>query len=257
MFCIILDHKFIYIFILSTSNIFLYLLAVQVHQAWSFANNVNLLAAGSSNPLVGSTGTGVYHGREGIVFAKMNQGLGERKLYRAQVPKYRYLTKRSLPAATNNKARLTLPNIKLKRDYLESYETLPLNLTTSSELKQEMCFSKSAFCCQFELKWKKLDVNETAKYYRYRVGVYDGLRKEVAPETNQLKNCALFSCIGDDLKDCGKTMATDLDVVFENITITARFPKADEYLIMPNSLKAETMLPLEVNQFQWQEEDQK
>ncbi|KAM7350200.1 uncharacterized protein ACRADG_008837 [Cochliomyia hominivorax] len=233
-----------------------FLTAVQVHQSWSFANNVNLLAAGSSNPLVGSTGTGVYHGREGIVFAKMNQGIGERKLYKAQVPKYRYLTKRSLPSITYNKARFSLPNITLKRDYLQSYETQPLNLTNSTSLKHEMCFSNSSFCCQFELKWHNLKLKENAKYYKYRVGVYDGLRNEVAAETNQLKNCALFSCIGEDIMDCGKTMASDIDVVFENITISARFPKAKEYLIMPNSLTAD-MLPVPVNHFRWQEVDKK
>ncbi|XP_065365721.1 uncharacterized protein LOC135958754 [Calliphora vicina] len=233
-----------------------FLTAVQVHQAWSYANNVNLLAAGSSNPLVGSTGTGVYHGRQGIVVAKMNQGIGERKLYVAQVPKYRHLTKRSLDLNNTNKIRLSLPNIKLKRDYLQNYETVALNLTTSTSVKQEICFTNSSFCCNFELKWQPLTVQPASKYYQYRLGVYDGWRNEEAAETNQLKNCALFSCIGEDIMDCGKTMATDIDVVFENITIWGTYPKAERFLIMPNSLTAD-MMPLPVNHFQWQRLDTK
>ncbi|XP_037808612.1 vanin-like protein 1 [Lucilia sericata] len=233
-----------------------FLTAVQVHQAWSYANNVNLLAAGSSNPLVGSTGTGVYNGRKGIITAKMNQGLGERKLYIAHVPKYRHLTKRSLPLSPINQKKLALPNITLKRDYLQSYESVPLNLTAGNSVKHEMCFSNSSFCCKFEIQWQPLLAEKENKFYQYRLGVYDGLRNEVAAETNQLKNCALFSCIGEDIMDCGKTMATDIDVVFENITITATYPKAEQFLIMPNSLTAD-MMPVPVNHFKWEETDKK
>lgn len=227
--------------------------AVQVHQGWSYSNNVNLLAAGSSNPLVGSTGTGIYNGRNGIIKAVMNQGNGVRQLYTAQVPKYRHLAKRSLTTAPKAvKAKLTMPDIYLKRDYLDSYQTHVVDLLNSTSLRHEMCFTNSTLCCKFELKWQALQLTTNTRYYQYRLGVYDGLRNEVAAETNELKNCAVFSCIGPNIADCGKQFTPDIDVVFENITITTIMPQAEQYLIMPNSLKADLM-PLPVNQFKWQE----
>lgn len=46
-----------------------FLTALQAQQAWAYANNVNLLAAGGSNPSVGSTGSGIYHGTHGLLAA--------------------------------------------------------------------------------------------------------------------------------------------------------------------------------------------
>lgn len=63
-----------------------FLTAVQVQQNWAFANNVNLLAAGANNPLVGSTGTGIFAGRKGSLISVM-EGTNKTKLYTATVPK--------------------------------------------------------------------------------------------------------------------------------------------------------------------------
>lgn len=46
-----------------------FLTAVQIQQAWAFANNVNLLAAGGNNPGIGSTGSGIYHAKLGPLVA--------------------------------------------------------------------------------------------------------------------------------------------------------------------------------------------
>ncbi|XP_013100729.2 vanin-like protein 1 [Stomoxys calcitrans] len=129
-----------------------FLTAVQVHQAWSYGNDVNLLAAGASNPMVGSTGTGIYNGRNGILVAVMNQGLGKRTLHVSRVPKYanpKHRTKRSLsPAATS---RLEKPDVRLKRDYLELYDTLIVDLSKGTHLSQKLCYSNSSLCCSFDL----------------------------------------------------------------------------------------------------------
>ncbi|XP_005179991.2 vanin-like protein 1 [Musca domestica] len=231
-----------------------FLTAVQVHQAWSYANDVNFLAAGSSNPSVGSTGSGIYNGRNGIIVATMNTGLGERKLYTAKVPKYETQTRRQrrsiVPKPT---IRLSKPDIFLKRDYLQSYESVLVDLKQGTQLQKDLCFANTSFCCSFDLKWQPLALQENSVHYIYRLGVYDGLRNEVAAETNFLKNCAVFSCIGEDIMDCGKIFDFDTDVVFENVTITGTFPKANGYLLMPNSLKAADVMPVSVGQFEWSE----
>lgn len=63
-----------------------FLTAVQVQHSWAFTNNVNLLAAGANNPLIGSTGTGIFAGRRGSLVSVM-EGANSTNLYTATVPK--------------------------------------------------------------------------------------------------------------------------------------------------------------------------
>lgn len=235
-------------------TLYFVLIAVQVHQGWSYGNDVNFLAAGASNPVVGSTGSGIYNGRKGILVGTMSMGRGERTLYVAQVPKYEDQRQR-LRRETPGVPRLSLrPDINLKRDYLQSYETVMVDLSASNHLVQEVCYNESSFCCNFELKWKPVSFKEDSSHYYYRLGAYDGLRNDVVDETNELKNCALFSCIGLDIMDCGKIYSIDSDVIFENVTITATYPKAKGFLLMPNSLTAADIMPVPVNNFEWSTE---
>uniref|UniRef100_A0A1L8EIR4 Putative biotinidase and vanin n=1 Tax=Haematobia irritans TaxID=7368 RepID=A0A1L8EIR4_HAEIR len=230
-----------------------FLTAVQVHQAWAYGNDVNLLAAGASDPVVGSTGSGIYNGRNGILVAVMNQGLGQRNLYVARVPKYTNPLKRVKRSIPKGSAKLSKPNIYLKRDYLENYASVLVDLTNGTNLSQDLCFSNSSFCCSFDLQWQSVDLKADSHHYYYRLGAYKGLRNEVAAETNELMNCALISCIGQDIKDCGKVYDIDADITFENVTITASFPKTDGFLLMPNSLKADDLMPVPVGEFEWSE----
>lgn len=229
---------------------------MQVHHGWSYGNDVNLLAAGSSNPAVGSTGSGIYNGRNGILVATMTLGQGERTLYVSQVPKYENQSHRSR-RSTPGVPRLQQPDIYLKRDYLQNYETVLVNLTEGTQLTQEVCYNETSFCCTFDLKWQSVSFKENATHYYYRLGAYDGLRNEVAAETNELKNCALISCIGTDIMDCGKVCDIDTDVIFENVTITAAYPKAEGFLLSPSSLQAANLMPIPVGNFEWSEEPTK
>lgn len=49
-----------------------FLTAVQAQQGWAYKNEVNFIAAGASFPMVGSTGSGIYHGKAGALNAVMN-----------------------------------------------------------------------------------------------------------------------------------------------------------------------------------------
>lgn len=53
--------------------------ALQVQEYWSFSNNVNLLASGASNALVGSGGSGIFAGKLGPLasFMSVPQKFGE------------------------------------------------------------------------------------------------------------------------------------------------------------------------------------
>ncbi|XP_037931637.1 vanin-like protein 1 [Teleopsis dalmanni] len=238
-----------------------FLTAVQIQSAWSYGNNVNLLAAGASYPPVGTTGTGIYAGRQGALVAKMSTGFGERTLYVANITKKdfsRRLHKReTVPKLLNNPVnnnRLNQNDIFLKRDYLDAYESVILDLSQDIYANRILCYNET-FCCNFDLSWKKLNSTANSTYYTYRLGVFDGLRNPVAAELNNMKNCALFSCIGEDIADCGKIFPADVENIepqyaFERIVIEAKFPTSEKLLIMPNSLK-EDLLPVPVNNFVW------
>lgn len=211
---------------------------------------MNFLAAGASYPAIGSTGSGIYNGRNGILVATMQYGMGERTLYTAQVPKYHspgIRTKRSV----NLTPRLTSSDIQLKTDHLQSYDSVLIDLYNKTSLSQDVCFIDTSFCCHFELKWQKVLTHYATRHYQYRLGAFDAQRYEEGINSNQLKNCAVFSCTGSDIMDCGKMMAVDTDVVFENITISGRFPKTETFLLMPNSLLAEGLMPVAVTDFEW------
>lgn len=243
--------------------------AVQTQLGWAYANDVNLLAAGSSNPSVGSTGTGIYHGKAGTDVSVMITGSGERRIYVAKVPKYtnpsaklkRQIKGRSRKTRSVSTRAASTDNFFMKQDYLQQYRTLEVDLKLDTQLtlvdaNHTLC--DGAFCCHFELQWNPLAANGSANasYYSYRVGAYDGWRKEDGGEGNYLRNCGLFSCTGPEIDDCGKLGAADVQhrVTFLKVNIEATFPKSSEFLPMPNSL-LDNLLPLEPSQFVWQEEE--
>lgn len=49
-----------------------FLSAAQIQQSWAYKHNVNFLAAGSSIPMIGSTGSGIYHARTGALTFAMH-----------------------------------------------------------------------------------------------------------------------------------------------------------------------------------------
>lgn len=98
-----------------------FLTAVQVQQNWAYVNNVNLIAAGANNPLVGSSGSGIYAGRKGPLGLTM-QGTNETNVLIAEVPKR--ISKNSQLTLTNKSNRyskMQMKPLKLKRDQLDRY----------------------------------------------------------------------------------------------------------------------------------------
>lgn len=186
----------------------------------------------------------------------MNQGYGERKLYVAQVPKYSAELQRSKRQISNElelkNKNLPSPDIFLKRDYLEQYDSELLDLNANATYI-ELCYKQSEFCCNFELEYDTSGLSDNSSHYIYRLAAYDGWRNENAAEKNQLKNCALFACSSENITDCGTVQSIDADVIFNKLIVTASFPIVEQYLLMPNSLKAEDLLPLTSDQFYWEQ----
>ncbi|KAM8719645.1 hypothetical protein ACLKA7_005817 [Drosophila subpalustris] len=229
-----------------------FLTAVQVQSSWAYANNVTLLAAGSSRPEVGSSGTGVYRGGDGTTVSTMQAGEGQRHIYVAQVPKYEENGNKSVGKQLRS---VGSQEFKMKRDNLELYETIALDTlmerVNGTSAKQEVCHGR--ICCHFELEWRLMGQESTASSYNYnyRLAAYDGWRDEESGDTNYVRNCAVFACIGPDLADCGQLVG-DLQprVAFDRLIIEAIYPKSREFLLMPNSV-LDNLLPLEPGQFEW------
>ncbi|XP_053948035.1 vanin-like protein 1 [Anastrepha ludens] len=241
-----------------------FLTGVQFQQSWSYINDVNFLAAGASLPAIGSTGSGIYAGRKGPLVSVMNTGDGERHLYVAQVPKLSENPQRAQAVKEQRTItpapRLTHLNqsdILLKRDYLDQYESVLVDLTNATgRLVTDVCYKE--FCCHFELQWQQLG-STVGQYYNYRLGAYEGMRDEPGAEgTNALRNCAIFTCTGTNIADCGKLFAANVtqqpQVAFERIVIEGDFEMGYPALLMPNSLR-DDLLPLDMDDFEWGESD--
>ncbi|XP_017035953.1 vanin-like protein 1 [Drosophila kikkawai] len=237
-----------------------FLTAVQVQEGWAYSNDVNLLAAGASRPSVGNSGSGIYHGRSGVLTSVMNQGSGERAIYVAQVPKYtrsRSVQKRAKREATAPRQAATSSSYFMKRDYLENYETEPLEFDERviGNVNRTLC--QGNFCCHFDIAWRSL-VADSGSYYSYRLATYDGWRNEQRVDANYIRNCALFACSGPTIEDCGQLLPTEgaeqqPRVAFTRLAIEVSYPESREFLLSPNSL-LNNLLPLKPSQFEWSQE---
>lgn len=129
-----------------------FLSAVQVQQNWAFKNRVNLLAAGASNPKVGSTGTGIYAAHYGSLASTM-AGTSETKLYTAIVPK------RTTPITSFNHTAIKhtpaeMKDLFLKRDQLDRYLTDPLLIPSfSGPQKANKKICSDGLCCDFDISY--------------------------------------------------------------------------------------------------------
>lgn len=123
-----------------------FLTATQVQQGWAHSKGINLLAAGMSEPGVGSSGTGIYGGHQGALKRHFSGSRGTVTLMSviSKVPGRNHQVK----SHTEDVHILSSP-ILLFRENFENYSIVPLfanNLETLTQLCHE------EFCCSFEFK---------------------------------------------------------------------------------------------------------
>ncbi len=97
-----------------------FLTAVQVQHSWALINNVNLLAAGANNPLIGSTGTGIFSGRKGSLISVM-ESMNSTDLYTATVPKIGLGDDIKITETSINRPREEVATLALNHEMLENY----------------------------------------------------------------------------------------------------------------------------------------
>ncbi|KAJ6635920.1 Vanin-like protein 1 [Pseudolycoriella hygida] len=227
-----------------------FLTAVQLQQYWAFSNDVNLLAAGSNNPTIASTGTGIYAGRKGSLISVMER-TNSSKLFTATVPK-----KGSGDNITFNEFAIRYPksemaSLDLWRDQLEPYSMLfleddPMTLKVSNKVKQ--CHGD--FCCIFDYTFER---TTTQPHYRYALAVYHGKRTFSGLADGGVIVCAVIACQSDDVATCGVRNET-LDFVhhWHNLQICGAIPYGQQYNFMPNTLDA-SIMPFGVNELSYEQ----
>lgn len=132
-----------------------FLTANQMQLAWSYANNVNLLASGVSDPSRGNTGSGIYSGSIGALTTVMSES------YLAQIVLQANLT--LLPGVPhehsepNNGTSFDVTrNFQLRSENLNEYgvELLPFN-TNVTQIGRHC---SGSFCCAFNIQATDLGV---------------------------------------------------------------------------------------------------
>lgn len=222
-----------------------FLTAAQVQQAFAYANNINLLAAGASNPMVGSTGTGIYHGRHGPLVQVMNYQ-SNTKIYKATVPKM--ISNQTITPNIQDPDRASpqeMLNLFLKKDNTEPFNSYAL--TNEGHVEKKLCHG--LFCCYFNLNFQFTKIL-LKKNYKYRLVAYDGLRTY---QREAVQICAILACSGADINTCGLRYNNTKNVnyasvLFKNVTIQAHIQWRN-VIVMPSSLDF-SILPYNVNDIQ-------
>lgn len=217
-----------------------FLTAVQIYESWAYANNVNLIAAGTNYDPAGATGTGVFNGRNGAVFSLMT-GEETKKIYAVRVPKIRgSFTPKPKPSSPSDLPLLSgrqhgkfLENIRMGSDHLDRFTTMQINPTRYHDaIGQIIC--NGDFCCDFGATVTVLPDREITHYYRF--AVFDGVRTFQGYADAHVSICGVITCRNESLASCGLPMNENSNYLeFNEIVITGRFI-ANGTLAMPNSL---------------------
>ncbi|XP_055594724.1 vanin-like protein 2 [Uranotaenia lowii] len=213
-----------------------FLTSTQIFESWAYANNVNLIASGTNYAPAGSTGTGVFNGRNGAVFSFVT-GEATRRLFPVRVPKI----KRDVPAEEQKETdtfsgRLhgkKLEDIRMGRDFLEYFTTMQINPERyHDEIGQIIC--NGDFCCDFSVKLTVIPDREVTHHYRF--AVFDGDRTFQGYVDAHVSICGIIACRNESLASCGLPLHENSNYLeLEEIFIKGRFD-ANGTLAMPNSL---------------------
>uniref|UniRef100_A0A336K3I7 CSON000083 protein n=1 Tax=Culicoides sonorensis TaxID=179676 RepID=A0A336K3I7_CULSO len=239
-----------------------FLSAVQIQQSWAYKNNVNLLAAGANLPSIGSTGSGIYHGRFGPLTAVMNPD-NQTKILVAEVPKFIGNVSASLPVAVpivpNTPSAML--NLYLKRDQIDKYVSelivIPEEFSgnsTSLYFDADVC--DGDFCCDFDFNVTVLPTNPGSLYYNYRFAAYSGWRTFDGFADGAVRVCAVLACTDESLQSCGRRFGSNVQVedkiIFDYIKVETVYEERAKVLTMPNSLDT-SLLPLNPREFTYNE----
>lgn len=237
-----------------------FLTAVQVQTMWSRQMGFNFLAAGASNPSVGSSGSAIIS-KLGPIKAIMS-GNPLRRLIVAEVPKKEFWEDKDVEDKFSYKpigVQAENEKMYIKRDMIQVYTSKFLDFGSNYifERNETLCYGD--LCCDFEIRATKVNFAEDVKSYKQFLVVFDGVRNFDGFATGGTFACALISCNGSDLADCGQRFDPDdnvqKDVTFNYLKIVGNFRSNEDTLAMANTVDHQLM-PLEDGLYQYEESEQ-
>ncbi|KAL5279092.1 BTD.2 family protein [Megaselia abdita] len=233
--------------------------ALQLHQGWAHANNVNFLSAGGSYPFTQTTGSGIFAGKHGALKTIISE-VPTRKILVAKVPKLKYNYK---PLVLESKVfdSQEIPErktgIQWKRDY--NLDLMITELIEASTLKTEKKLCHNDFCCDFSIEKIKRFTERSHSTYEYRMVAYEGPGTFHRVETGEFGICALVACTNSKLSSCGRIFTDDVktvanDFYFNKIQIKGSYKKREKILVMPSTVDSE-FNPLPVDSYKYSKEE--
>lgn len=146
--------------------------ALSVQAAWSYANDVNLLASGFNNPTTGSTGSGIFTGKYSKIPGLIHADRKKNALLITNIPKViqgqRNVTnfEKILYQFTNNEMSTIDNDTSLSgflTDFLSSFTTISIR----PETDKFVTLCKNNFCCHFNYNAEHNEtIGEEEEYYR-------------------------------------------------------------------------------------------
>ncbi|XP_043265501.1 vanin-like protein 1 [Colletes gigas] len=217
-----------------------FLTAVQAQFGWSYAEDVNLLAAGYSNPASGSTGSGIYLGRDGIANATFSSHPKHRLLV-SRIPK-KELKKPRSEIIQERSSDLTRYTLEMTGDVVDGVYLLHDNVTLFKHIPVEPLMTQTSlchdgFCCHFDIR-----ANIVKSSINYHAVVYNGIRRYGREVEAGIRVCAVIQCSDEAGISCVSVSRSD--TVFNELKITTTVDDYEQVLAMPSTLNA-SMLPFE------------
>lgn len=179
-----------------------FLTGVQAQQGFAFRHDVNLLASGSNDANVGSSGTGIYAGRAGAVQRVMSSSPKSRLL----VSEIKKLPPRVLPNGGAVDFPTDLAGIQLKRDR-SSYLYVPIVTATFKGIvsDNQTIDGDDGHECRFQYKIVTTAPLTEQVSYTYQMVVFKGLQSGKRP----VRICAVVACTHpNDTTSCGTMWVT-------------------------------------------------
>ncbi|OXU24427.1 hypothetical protein TSAR_010107 [Trichomalopsis sarcophagae] len=243
-----------------------FLEATEIQAAWAYAADVNFLASGYSDAITASGGSGIYGGKMGpiVTYHPMKTSnalvIGEVLKYHHREKQVENLKKpivyefnhAEVPTITGIPPRVNLSqNFK---DGLLLYTSELLDVEKSSVHVTTLC--DRDICCDFHVETsfdKKVAAKRDAVHYKYRIVAFNGVTTYGNMSTSGLEVCALVTCAGDSLENCGDYYDDSTNVVMptrlDSVIITRRVNLDEPVLFFPTTLLLQTYEPLGSSDF--------
>ncbi|XP_001657368.2 vanin-like protein 1 [Aedes aegypti] len=213
-----------------------FLTAVQIFESWAYGNDVNLIAAGTNYDPSGSTGTGVFNGRNGAVFSFIT-GESTRKIFPVRVPKLP--SSPSTPLDNDSETvsgrfeGSSLDQVNMGKDFPERFTTVLIKPEQALKMfNRTVC--NGDFCCQFHIEFETIYGRFVS--HLYRLAAFDGVRTFQGYADAHVSFCAVITCLDESLASCGLPNHNSSGYLkFNRLSISGDFI-ANGTLAMPNSL---------------------